>query len=1098
MKDLNDEESRASRRLTRATTKTVERATKLMSEGSKSTPTDIAKELEEQKKIGDKSPTHFNVLLDSLSKAENRKIAEKGLGGYLSAKLGIILEKLFDPAKNVTLPDVEIRNLASLIRMSESLHHNFVEALKSIKNDGNGVVFSRLIQNGVFNVVRDRELLENLSKNEKLGDSAKPVQMFLRVNDFILSEKGNVGDIEKLAEDPHARAVLVHELKSNRYVNELGQLEKILQSGALKESELFELLVYYTKNSDTYGEIIIEAVTNKLRDNAPSNSSQVNTKIENIENAARLSEAASFGETVLKDLTIPIQGFGLKGFGEKGGESGRWAAITNNVFESNPNLKKIKVRDFAILIGDKLGLWKRKDDEIAKVNLARALNPFVLLDFGLLLAELGIQRGTQAIPNKVLRGIVQAPLAAILRAPRIVLNFLGQITSTIPAEVDVTRDKKATANEPSDAETISREDTESINSGLSALSSADDEALSRGASADTESEASFKDEEKSRMAENIREPNTSKIASARPEEREEAKKIAAASEEKFTMKEFPYGKARTEYAIRDIMSHRVFKENVTTDYDNKIIQLILNQKTDDPRFNSRVVEAMALRNALAERERLPEKTPADEVAIELLRVKLNNAISSMETLQKGRDMTDTARNDSRAEASMESAPTLNLEGVGAKHGNIGQPSPRSDSDAEDSPRTERDSLLSEKVEAPGLFGRFREALAAVGRLFGAGKAEAKAGAAAAESGEAKYEYNQVKLNGFEGNFRGKEEEFNAWLKTQQNTQDGKLTITKGGFGDYPIEFKGGQRIEVIGNDVVMKGFSKEAYGRFRDEVFGTAPPKTISVSALSGKSIDTIATSLKVNQKPTFTSRLTSIGLFFQQLGSTIKSFFTGPPTPAPQTTKSEPAVINSEVSKMSVDTIEVAHTPKAVPTPTPKSSEEVDQKRHSLPPTPVSVEPKNDRRQVKSAPAKGIPTWASRVSVTIASNRDLQATQSTVTDYANTHGFRDVQVEQKSHSLSMQLEDKNGGRLSVSAEEGKHTVNIEEVRRSDDTPKHIAQIATELPNKGPKEVTVSGRDSMKDKVETALKTVGEHKITTPADKENLSHHANQAMTPHK
>lgn len=1096
MKDLNDEESRASRRLTRATTKTVERATKLMSEGSKSTPTDIAKELEEQKKIGDKSPTHFNVLLDSLSKAENRKIAEKGLGGYLSAKLGIILEKLFDPAKNVTLPDVEIRNLASLIRMSESLHHNFVEALKSIKNDGNGVVFSRLIQNGVFNVVRDRELLENLSKNEKLGDSAKPVQMFLRVNDFILSEKGNVGDIEKLAEDPHARAVLVHELKSNRYVNELGQLEKILQSGALKESELFELLVYYTKNSDTYGEIIIEAVTNKLRDNAPSNSSQVNTKIENIENAARLSEAASFGETVLKDLTIPIQGFGLKGFGEKGGESGRWAAITNNVFESNPNLKKIKARDFVILIGDKLGLWKRKDDEISKVNLARALNPFVLLDFGLLLAELGIQRGTQAIPNKVLRGIVQAPLAAILRAPRIVLNFLGQITSTIPAEVDVTRDKKATANEPSDAETISREDTESINSGLSALSSADDEALSRGASADTESEASFKDEEKSRMAENIREPNTSKIASARPEEREEAKKIAAASEEKFTMKEFPYAKARTEYAIRDIMSHRVFKENVTTDYDNKIIQLILNQKTDDPRFNRRVVEAMALRNALAERERLSEKTPADEVAIELLRVKLNNAISSMETLQKGRDMTDTARNDSRAEASMESAPTLNLEGVGAKHGNIGEPSARSDSDAEDSPRTERDALLSEDVEAPGLFGRFREALAAVGRLFGGGKAEAKAGAAAAESGDAKYEYNQVKLNGAANGFKSLESDFENWSKAQ-----GGYTRTKGEKeGDMKYEFAGGRTIEVSGKDVVMKGFAPEVYQSFRDkmgEMFINKP--TVNVSSSSGKSISTIAKFLGAKNAPTFMSRLTSIGLFFQQLGSTIKSFFTGPPTPAPQTTKAKPAETKAEEStKMSLETSEVVRTPKPVPTPAPKLSEEVDQKRQSLPPRTESVEPKKDRRQITSAPAKGIPSWASRVSVTIASNRDLQATQSTVTDYANTHGFRDVQVEQKSHSLSMQLEDKNGGRLSVSAEEGKHTVNIEEVRRSNDTPNHIAQIATELPNKGPKEVTVSGRDSMKDKVETALKTVGEHKITTPADKENLSHHANQATTPHK
>lgn len=1077
MTDKHDEESRVERRLTRAATKTVERATRVMSEESKSLQ--IAQQLEKQKKFGDRSPVHLNVLLNALSKSENRRVAEKGLGGYLSAKLDNILKKLLDPTKNQNIPDVEIRNLAILIRMSESLHNNFIEALKSINSEGNGVVFSKLIQNGIFNHFRDRDFLQNLAENKKLGDSAKPIMMLLKVNDFIVKKEGNVGEIEKLAEDVHARAVLVHELKSKSYVNEIDQLEKILQSGALKESELFDLLIFYRKNRDTYGDMPVEAITAKLRDNPQEYSSQVENRIANIEHAAKVSEMDSFGKIVADELLTPLQGIGLKG--EKGG---RWAAVTNNVFDEQ-GMEEMSARDLVVKTGEGFGLWSRSEDlKISKVNLARALNPFVLLDVGLLLAELGIQRATHAIPNKIVRGIIQSPIAVLLRAPRVVFNFLGRITSPAPLEIDVNKEskKKVTANEPSDSETVSREDTESVNSSLSALSSVDDEALSRGASRDYEANPSSKVEEKSRMTEEIRAPNTRIIADSSAGTIVQVEKEIKASVDKYSIQNFDLSKAKTEYAIRNMMSHTVFKENVTTDYDSTIIQLILNQKTDDPRFNNRAVEAMALRNALAERERLVEKTPADEVAIELLRVRLNNAINNMESLQEEIKMTDTTRVTSREEAASESDATFNLAGMEAKAGRAEGFGASTDSEeAEISPRSEDTTLLHEEKaqEATSLLGRLRQRL--VGMFGGAGaetKTEPKVG---------EYEYNQVVLKGFAGKIDDDLGGFKKWVDSHQEALGGVKGIQEvNGKVEvkFPIEFGNGQRIERSNEgDLIMKGFSAEAYMGFNKKMF--SEPPAITISASNGKSIKAIAHSLEGVNTPTFMSRLNSIGLFFQQMGSTIKSFFTG----SPATTGTATAV-KSETAPHNVEQKSEMSSVKTEPRPTPGVT--VDQNRSSVPPVAVSVEPKPERRQITSAPAKINPAWVSRAKVTVAIKNDLDTTKSTVEHYASTHGFRDVQTEQKSgQSIKINLEDHQGGRLSVSAVQGKPEVNIEELKRSSESPTHMNNIATELPNPGPKNVTVSGRASLQVDVLKAL-DVGKHNVNPTKEqhaenKENIT-----------
>lgn len=366
----------------------------------------------------------------------------------------------------------------------------------------------------------------------------------------------------------------------------------------------------------------------------------------------------------------------------------------------------------------------------------------------------------------------------------------------------------------------------------------------------------------------IRLPNTSMIAAAEPKTLFEAEKSIKESIEKYSIKEFPYEKARTEHAIRNMMSHVVFKESVNTDYDNTIIRMIMNQKNNDPRFNNTVVEAMALRNALAERERLPEKSPADQVAIELLRVRLNNKISNMEKLQGERVMTDTTRNDLRSETSTESISTLDHRGIGAKPGIVEESSLGSDSEAESSIESELLVGNENAQEKTSLLGRLRQAVAG---LFGAGgKAEAKAGAAAAESGEAKYEYNQVRLNGVAQHFgeTRMQKKLGAWIESQKAI----LGEPKGKLNTLPIEFAGGQRIEVSGKDVVMKGFSVNAYESFRKKMF--QEPPSFSVSAPDRASYAAVAGAIqKENANKTLTSRFTSVSLFFQRAVHTMASF---------------------------------------------------------------------------------------------------------------------------------------------------------------------------------------------------------------------------------
>ena len=191
---------------------------------------------------------------------------------------------------------------------------------------------------------------------------------------------------------------------------------------------------------------------------------------------------------------------------------------------------------------------------------------------------------------------------------------------------------------------------------------------------------------------------------------------------------------------------------------------------------------------------------------------------------------------------------------------------------ESSSRTERKTLLEgEKAEEPvSLFGRFRQVVAG---LFGAGgTAEAKTGAAAAESGEAKYNYNQVRLIGEAQHFAeaGMQKKLGAWIASQEE----KLGDPIGKSNTLPIEFAGGQRIEVSGNDIVMKGFHRGLImilvkKCLKMESHPSAyPPRIEPPMQLLREQSERI----KILKQ--FLSRFTSVSLFFQRAVQAMASFW--------------------------------------------------------------------------------------------------------------------------------------------------------------------------------------------------------------------------------
>ncbi|MBX9587250.1 MAG: hypothetical protein K2X50_08340 [Gammaproteobacteria bacterium] len=1015
-----------------------------------------AQAVERYQEICDESPSKFNSFLKLMGQqsAENLKVLTE-MDSYLTNKVSSIITLLRE-SPNIASED---QALFENLRLLAGLNNKYKEAIFSELNkpenkDKVGIMVSHLLSH---DVVTRKEVKKQFTNQEPSVKMALLVDTLMRsktTGSISISEQ--VTEIKRLAEsDASARGVLFSSLMSLGYATNrkteglTGKLMSLIlpedRENALKWSHhelstVLDHMSHYVAKDDhsknLYDWALVEVVGEEVsRLSSEAGLGGAHSETSTVDTIDKAGKTKRTGDDIAKEFVHSLVGLGIK----PDVHTSRWAAITGNLFEGG----NLKFTEVMLDCARELNIIRLNSDrKITDVNWTRALNPFVLLEYAFLALEVGVKRVSVIFgEHTTARAIFQAPFVALIRIPRIVLDVFGSATST-----NVVPDRYRAAEK-----------------------------------AENKSVENYKGK----------------------------------------MQSFEFDKhASTKWALVNFMyAHR--KEgaysNVTTAYDQQISQLLVSRKNNSDASRLAAIEVMALRNTLVEFEGKTIKTSADKLVIESVKSNLEAGLKKLEAevskesvreeakdgsiLEGGQTMTDTMRSDSRSEAADESVMSLNLGVAKAEpaldtSSGVSIGSDTEEGVSESSPRTERESLLGvEKAEEPvSLFGRLRQAVAG---LFGGGKAEAKTGVEAAGTKVAEYEYNQVRLNGYADKFRGKGDEFNAWLKAQ----GGQLEIVnEKEFGKFPIEFKGGQRIELSGNgkDVVMKGFSSVGYASFRREVFGKTKPDSISVSATRPSSVKDIASLLESKNKTTFTSVLTSVGLMFQQVGSAIKSFFTGPPTPAAQTVKSEPSVAKAdETSRVSVEKSEVARTPKPAPVPTSTASVAVDQKRSSLPPTPVSVEPKNERRQITSAPAKGIPLWVSRVKVTVASNNDLQSTQATVTNYANTHGFRDVQVEQKPHSLSMQLEDNKGGRLSISAQQGKPVVDIEEVKRSDDTPNHIANIATDLPNKGPKDVTVNGRESMKEKVQTALTTVGDHKITTAADKENLSHVANQP-SPHK
>ena len=141
-------------------------------------------------------------------------------------------------------------------------------------------------------------------------------------------------------------------------------------------------------------------------------------------------------------------------------------------------------------------------------------------------------------------------------------------------------------------------------------------------------------------------------------------------------------------------------------------------------------------------------------------------------------------------------------------------------------------------------------------------------------GGVKAEFNQVRLSDFVEKFKTDRvgTKFDEWLKEQKNT----LGSYSGDGKSPPIVFSGGQRIEVSGKDVVMRGFTAEMYYDVTNKMFSREELPAYSVSAANTKSYTDIVTA--VNSEPTksLMSRLTSAGLFFQQVWDTAKSWVMG------------------------------------------------------------------------------------------------------------------------------------------------------------------------------------------------------------------------------
>jgi hypothetical protein len=991
-----------------------------------------------------------------------------------------------------------------------------------------GTIIARLNTHGVIG--EDLISVEQLSNligglNEPSKEAKIAVEMLSSVDAFINNDEHSEKITELIKQSPAARSILVHALVG---VENNGRLQTVMEN--LTESISVDdpisakdwISLYQKVSLNNQWQISVKDKIDRILDSDESkdrmlqhelavliNDKNLASEFPTEVNLQKLSEKLYVSSPEKQEMKSGLERAkdfflgGLKGFGVKETEAGsRWAALQNNMFDVKGS-KSRSAREWIQAIAVKEGIyapWARRGDSAflndlspldvgltQKLNPSRAYNPFVGISFGLSVLEVGLNRVTAfPQPFKTL-GLGLKGLGLVLIRPlKSVFHILGNLSSVSGSRDNPILDLlKQVQNQQSNLRELN---VEQLNT------------------------------------DDFKQSNFSAFMNHRFYS-SEGKKLSGKT-------------ARDEEITNACLDISLDLNALKTDNATNAINL-MNKKASD---------LIALRNVMLSVEMRSPKTSEDQRMLTVL----NQSIDSQLTeLKKSIDMSNADRAQKSEEALSKDIPyDAELGAVDKVTADLSprSESPRGMSDTESlgSPRTEAGSQeeysesdgegyeageLSEKemkgarsggdISSASLSEREKVLQKSEGLGKSGAEVSADKGSEAAAMREAavikevmgvRFEYNEVRLLGFSEKLSEPDlqEDLQQWVKSLGlGAPVGEASET--GELKFPIKFQGGQKVEVKGKDVVLKGFSEEAYSNLKvilSEVLSQSP--VFTVSGADSTSYARAAEGMGFGGEKDVWSRLSSVRLFFEQTWDKIKynvsSAFnnllariglegaekTDQSPQAPVTISSEKVsatAAENEESTVGLDasaslgaenkTSRVSSPP---PTPTPELRESQKERPMAAKPhfpakmqdvstpTPVigtdvkqppAVPPKPSKENIPTKP-KGLgngPTasWV-RVKVTIAQEPDFQALKATCDRVAQNNGVSVVYNGGKNHhEFKAVLSDREGGEIAISASQSNKQVVVEELNSSSVSLQNMANLVTALPPSGQKNYEVSG-----------------------------------------